>query len=73
MRLILDLGDAQKQVFAGIKKAYDAEELIGRLTVMVANLEPALCVSVFLKAWYWRQGMGREFIYYSLMQEHFLA
>ncbi|HAU0183115.1 methionine--tRNA ligase [Legionella pneumophila] len=40
MRLILDLGDAQKQVFAGIKKAYDAEELIGRLTVMVANLEP---------------------------------
>ncbi|KGP64298.1 methionine--tRNA ligase [Legionella norrlandica] len=40
MRLSLDLGDTQKQVFAGIKNAYDAEELIGRLTVMVANLAP---------------------------------
>jgi methionyl-tRNA synthetase len=27
-------------VFAGIKSAYRPEELIGRLTVMVANLAP---------------------------------
>ena len=40
MRLTLDLGDSQKQVFAGIKSAYAPEELIGRLTVMVANLAP---------------------------------
>ena len=40
LRLSLDLGSEQKQVFAGIKSAYVAEELIGRLTVMVANLEP---------------------------------
>ncbi len=40
LRLTLDLGDKQKQVFAGIKSAYDAEELVGRLTVMVANLAP---------------------------------
>ena len=27
-------------MFAGIKAAYDPETLIGRLTVMVANLKP---------------------------------
>ncbi|RUR18413.1 methionine--tRNA ligase [Legionella sp. km535] len=38
--LKLDLGDCQKQVFAGIKSAYEPEDLVGRLTVMVANLAP---------------------------------
>lgn len=40
LRLTLDLGDKQKQVFAGIKSAYTAQDLVGRLTVMVANLAP---------------------------------
>jgi methionyl-tRNA synthetase len=40
LRLKLDLGDQQRQVFAGIKAAYPAEQLVGRLTVMVANLAP---------------------------------
>lgn len=40
LRLLLDLGDSQKQVFAGIKSAYAPEDLIGKLTVMVANLAP---------------------------------
>ncbi len=40
LKLQLDLGDKQKQVFAGIKSAYKAEDLVGRLTVMVANLAP---------------------------------
>lgn len=40
LQLQLDLGDEQRQVFAGIKSAYSPEDLIGRLTVMVANLEP---------------------------------
>jgi methionyl-tRNA synthetase len=40
LRLSLDLGDSQKQVFAGIKSAYAPEDLVGRLTVMVANLAP---------------------------------
>lgn len=40
LRLQLDLGDAQRQVFAGIKAAYQPEQLVGRLTVMVANLAP---------------------------------
>jgi len=40
LRLQLDLGDQQRQVFAGIKSAYTPEQLQGRLTVMVANLAP---------------------------------
>ena len=38
LRLQLDLGGEQRQVFAGIKAAYRPEELVGRLTIMVANL-----------------------------------
>jgi methionyl-tRNA synthetase len=40
LRLVLDLGTERRQVFAGIKSAYDPATLIGRLTVMVANLAP---------------------------------
>jgi len=40
LRLVLDLGGASRQVFAGIRSAYDPKALEGRLTVMVANLKP---------------------------------
>ena len=41
LKLTLDVGAlGTKQVFAGIKSAYDPEQLKGRLTVMVANLAP---------------------------------
>ena len=40
IRLTLDIGDGERQVFAGIKSAYAPEALEGRLTVMVANLAP---------------------------------
>jgi methionyl-tRNA synthetase len=41
VRLTLDLGDDRpRNVFAGIKAAYNPAQLIGRLTVMVANLAP---------------------------------
>ena len=41
LRLSLDIGEATpRQVFAGIKSAYDPASLVGRLTVMVANLAP---------------------------------
>jgi methionyl-tRNA synthetase len=38
LRLELDIGNETRQVFAGIKSAYKAEDLIGKHTVMVANL-----------------------------------
>ena len=40
LRLTLDLGGDTRNVFAGIKSAYEPEALIGKLTVMVANLAP---------------------------------
>jgi methionyl-tRNA synthetase len=41
LKLTLDVGAlGTKQVFAGIKSAYDPDALKGRLTVMVANLAP---------------------------------
>ncbi len=45
LRLTLSLGDEdaggeKRQVFAGIKAAYQPEDLVGKLTVMVANLAP---------------------------------
>ena len=40
LKLTLDIGLEQRQVFAGIKSAYEPEQLIGKLTVMVANLAP---------------------------------
>ena len=40
LRLTLNLGDEQRQVFAGIKAAYEADQLVGRLAVVVANLAP---------------------------------
>lgn len=40
LRLELDLGTETRQVFAGIKSAYQPEDLEGKLTVMVANLAP---------------------------------
>ncbi|OSM05236.1 methionine--tRNA ligase [Magnetofaba australis] len=41
IQMTLDVGDLGKRnVFAGIKSAYAPEDLVGRLTVMVANLKP---------------------------------
>ena len=40
VRLTLDVGDHRRQVFSGIKAAYDPANLIGRQVVVVANLAP---------------------------------
>lgn len=41
LRLKVSLGDlGERQIFAGIKAAYKAEDLVGRLTIVVANLKP---------------------------------
>lgn len=41
LKLTLSLGgEERRQVFAGIKAAYEPEQLIGRLVVIVANLTP---------------------------------
>jgi len=41
LRLTLDIGEGKpRNVFAGIKEAYQPEQLVGCLTVMIANLAP---------------------------------
>ncbi|GAA3913086.1 methionine--tRNA ligase [Litoribacillus peritrichatus] len=40
LQLTLDLGGEKRNVFAGIKSAYAPEDLIGRKTILVANLAP---------------------------------
>src|SRR5690606_7585155 len=41
LQLSLDAGEGRlRQVFSGIKSAYQPEDLIGKLTVLVANLAP---------------------------------
>ena len=40
LRLTLDLGIEHRTVFAGIRSAYQPKDLVGRYTVMVANLAP---------------------------------
>ena len=40
LKLTVDLGDAQRTVFAGIRSAYTPEQVIGRLTLVLANLKP---------------------------------
>lgn len=41
LRLTLDAGEGRmRNVFSGIKSAYEPEQLVGKLTVLVANLAP---------------------------------
>ena len=41
LRLVLDAGEAEpRQVFSGIASACAPEQLVGKLTVVVANLAP---------------------------------
>ncbi len=40
VKLTLDLGNETRTVFAGIKSSYEPADLVGRMTVMVANLKP---------------------------------
>ena len=41
LRLSLDVGEGRlRNVFAGIRSAYQPDELVGKMTVMVANLAP---------------------------------
>ena len=40
LELKVDLGDETRTIFAGIKKSYTPEQLIGKLVVVIANLKP---------------------------------
>lgn len=42
MLLQVDVGDVQKQIVAGIRAHYTPEQLVGKLIVVVNNLQPAM-------------------------------
>lgn len=46
LKLEVDLGNERRTVLAGIAKSYAPEKLIGRSTVIVANLKPAKLFSI---------------------------
>jgi methionyl-tRNA synthetase len=41
LKLVVDLGEEQRQVVAGIAEAYAPEQLVGKKVIFVANLKPA--------------------------------
>ncbi|MEJ6952234.1 methionine--tRNA ligase [Natronospora cellulosivora (SeqCode)] len=41
LKLQVDLGEEKRQLVAGIGKTYQADELLGKKILMIANLEPA--------------------------------
>lgn len=40
--LQIEIGEKKRQIIAGIREAYSADELIGRDVIVIVNLEPAL-------------------------------
>lgn len=46
LKLQTDLGAEKRQIVAGIKKSYQAKDLIGREIVVVVNLEPRMVMGI---------------------------
>jgi methionyl-tRNA synthetase len=64
VQLTLSLGgDERRNVFAGIKSAYKPEQLVGRLVIMVANLEPRQMTFGISEGMVTAAGAGGEEIY----------
>jgi methionine--tRNA ligase beta chain len=40
LRVIIDLGDSQRQAIAGISKYYSLQDLVGKRVIVVTNLIP---------------------------------
>ncbi len=46
LKLQIELGGEKRQIVAGIKKSYQAKDLIGREIVVVVNLEPRMVMGI---------------------------
>ena len=46
LRLVVDLGGETRQIVAGLAEKYRPEELVGKLVIVVANLEPKRIMGV---------------------------
>lgn len=68
LQLTLDLGGETRNVFSGIKSAYKPEDLVGKLTVMVANLAPRKMKFGMSEGMVLTAGPGKKEIY--LLEPH---
>ena len=68
LQLTLDLGGETRNVFSGIKSAYQPEDLVGKLTVMVANLAPRKMKFGISEGMVLAAGPGKKEIY--LLEPH---
>ncbi|REG86603.1 methionine--tRNA ligase [Marinomonas pollencensis] len=68
LKLTLDLGGETRTVFSGIKSAYKPEDLVGKLTVMVANLAPRKMKFGLSEGMVLAAGPGKDEIY--LLEPH---
>lgn len=46
LKLQIDLGFEKRQIVAGIKKTYQAKDLVGKEIVVVVNLEPRMVMGL---------------------------
>ena len=46
LKLQIDLGGEKRQIVAGIKKSYQAKDLVDREIVVVVNLEPRMVMGI---------------------------
>src|SRR5690606_31251088 len=68
LRLTLDLGGETRNVFSGIKSAYNPQDLIGKLTVVVANLKPRKMKFGMSEGMVLAAGLGGDELY--LLEPH---
>lgn len=68
LQLTLDIGGETRNVFSGIKSAYQPEDLVGKLTVMVANLAPRKMKFGMSEGMVLAAGPGKKEIY--LLEPH---
>ena len=68
LRLTLDLGGETRNVFSGIKSAYKPEDLVGKLTILVANLKPRKMKFGMSEGMVLAAGPGEQEIY--LLEPH---
>lgn len=46
VKLSIDLGQEERQILAGIRRHYQAHDLVGREIIVVANLEPRTLMGI---------------------------
>ncbi len=60
LKLQIEVGDEKRQIIGGIAEFYQPEELVGKMIVIVANLEPATIRGIESKGMLLAAKKGKE-------------